>query len=184
MSTGLKVLIGVGIALGSLIIVGILAAIAIPVFLNQRAKAEAAAVHVAIPESAAGLQRLHTETASSIEQTLMQPGTPGTHYAAVYGTGGRMVASVGISTHTMLPGDRKAFLRGAKEGTSSGFVGSFAPVDAGKLGGDFQCASAGKAGVICLFADAGSYGVVTVNRDYTTGVAMARQIREAVERHG
>lgn len=184
MSTGIKVLIGAAIALGALVIVGILAAIAIPVFLNQRAKAEAAAVHVSMPESAAGLERLHGEVADRVEQELMQPGTPGTHYAAVYGTGGRMVAAIGISTHVMRPGDRDAFLRGAKSGTSFGFVGSFARVDAGKLGGDFECASAGPTGVICLFTDPGAYGVVTVNRDYSAGVTLARQLRESVERRG
>lgn len=44
MSTTTKILIGLGIALAGVVVLGILAAIAIPVFLNQRQQAELAAL--------------------------------------------------------------------------------------------------------------------------------------------
>lgn len=48
MSTGAKVLVGVVCAVTVLVMVGVLAVIAVPVFLNQRAKATAAATTLAL----------------------------------------------------------------------------------------------------------------------------------------
>jgi hypothetical protein len=184
MSTGTKVAIAVACAVGGLVILGILAAIAIPVFLDQRAKAAAAGITVTIPETIGGYDRLHDASATALERQLLSPDTPGHGTAAVYGTNGHIAASVSIWTHPMTSRARAQFLAGAERGAATqgdGKLSAFTDADPGSLGGQMRCAQLSNVVTLCMFADAGAYGSLMVGQPLTSGAAFAVQMREAVE---
>ena len=182
MSGGLKVLIGLGIAVGSFVLVGILAAIAIPVFLNQRAKSVAAATTVSIPTQVVGLTRLSDARSLELEQQLKnQPGQP---EAGVYGVQGSVRAAVTVSRHAMSTVDINSFLSGAESNFQNKGLGavSFADVNAGHLGGVMRCATVTLPHVtVCMFADHGAYGTVILYGPAAGQSGTARSVREAVE---
>ncbi|MDX6225578.1 MAG: hypothetical protein QOE64_1954 [Frankiales bacterium] len=183
-SAGTKVLIGVACAVGGLVILGILAAVAIPVFLNQRAKAEAARTTVTLPEALVGYDRMHDVTATALEQQLLSPDTPGHGVAAVYGTNGHVAASVAIWTHPMTPRARDRFISDAERGafeSSHGELTSFIDVDPGPLGGRMRCAGLSNSVTLCMFVDSGAYGSIMVARPIDRGGSVAQSMRAEVE---
>jgi hypothetical protein len=166
---------------GSFIVVGILAAIAIPVFLNQRAKSEAAATTVSIPEQAAGLTRLHDARALQLEQQLRnQPGPP---EVGVYGAGTSIRAAVAVTRHSMTSRDVNEFLAGAEGSFHHQGLGqvAFSDVDPGRLGGTMRCSATASTFSVCVFADHGAYGTVTLFGAMTGHNEVAKAVREAVE---
>jgi type II secretory pathway pseudopilin PulG len=181
MSTGLKVLVIVGAALGVLVIVGILAAVAIPVFLNQRAKAQAAATTISLPAQMLGLTQLHDARSLQMEQQLRQQ--PGQPHVGVYGMQGSLRAAVTISKRAMSPADRRSFLAGAEsEDVPNAGSLSWSDVGPGRLGGVMQCATATKLPFsICVFADAGAFGTITLFGPYTGRADVALALRESIE---
>lgn len=173
-----KVLLFVGAAFLLLIV----AAVAIPVFLHQRAKATAARTTVQMPATAAGLVRLTDATSLRYEQHLLQAPTPGRHVAAVYGTAaGERRALVLAGTAAMTQQDQAEFLAGAERGASKSLPVPFKDVAPGKLGGSMRCGDDPSLQLaICVFADGGAYGAVDLlgsERDSTRAV----EIREQVE---
>jgi hypothetical protein len=183
MSTGVKVLIGVAIGLGSIIIIGVLAAIAIPVFLNQRTQDLAAHTTVSMPPVAAGLA-LRTDAASEqLAQRLNVASMPGQHLAGAYGGTARPEVLVAITKHHMSPGDQRAYLaaavRGARQVSPTAL--DFEDVDAGSLGGEVLCSSA-PAVTVCFFVDAGAYGSAVVVGTPDRATQLVPQVRAAVER--
>jgi hypothetical protein len=184
-SGGSRALIIVAAVVGTVIVVGILAAIAIPVFLNQRAKAEAARITVSAPATVGGWTRLTDPTSRAIEQQLLAAPGPGTRVAGVYGSGGRKQAFFSAGHVAMSFADRRDFLAGAESGAarSTELGGAvFIDADPGVLGGRMRCTSLATGNVtVCLFADAGAYGSVTVFGSVNQGVTLARTVREAVE---
>jgi type II secretory pathway pseudopilin PulG len=175
----------VAIVLGTLVIVGILAAVAIPVILNQRAKSEAARITVAAPAKVAGWSRLTDAASLELEQQLISTPGPGTHVAGVYGTGGLKRAFFTASHAQLSFADRRGFLAGAENGaarTPEFTQVAFFDSDPGPLGGSMRCATLTANRVtVCLFADAGAYGTVTVFGPVDQGPISARTMREAVE---
>jgi hypothetical protein len=181
MSGGLKVLIGVGIAVGSFVLLGILAAIAIPVFLNQRAKGEAAATTVTIPAQVVGLSRLTDAQSLRLEQQLKnQPGQP---QVGVYGVQGSVRAAVAVSRHAMTTADINSFLSGAESSfQNKGVAVSFSDAPTGHFGGVMRCATVAVPHVtVCLFADHGAYGTVSLYGPSAGRSDTALAVREAVE---
>ena len=182
MSTGVKVLIGVAIALGSIVVFGILAAIAIPVFLDQRAKGTAAQTTVSMPPTAAGLT-LRTDAASQqLAEQLSVSSLPGNHLVGAYGGTTRPEALVTITKHYLSAADQNAYLAGAERGAqqSSGSPVQFEDIDAGALGGEVRCSSRATV-TICFFADAGAYGSAVVLGIPERGTLLVPQLRAAVE---
>lgn len=182
MSTGIKILLGVAIGFVGLIVIGILAAIAIPVFLNQRAKAVAAHTTVNIPAMAAGLA-LRTDAASlRMVQPLKDLPLPGEHLAGAYGGTARPEALVSITRGFMSPTDQRGYLAGsvrsAQRASTDG--AQFGSVDPGSLGGAVQCSSAPTT-TVCFFVDAGVYGSVVVFGSPDRGLQLMSELRAAVE---
>jgi len=174
--------IGLAIAFGALFVVGILAAIAIPVFLNERAQGRAAGTTVSTPEAALGWVRSDSTNSQQFVRRMLAAPMPGEKFAAVYETptGQRraalLVAKVGIA-----PAERAAFLRGARDSETRDGASSFRDVEPGPLGGVMQCGSIRGAGVtVCNFADEAVVGTITL-LGTSEGDALAVQLREAVE---
>jgi hypothetical protein len=182
MSVGMKVLIAIASVIGGFILLGILAAIAIPVFLNQRAKAEAAATSVSIPTQVVGLARLTDARSLQVEQQLrQQPGQPA---VGVYGVNGSVRATVAVSRQAMSGADDAAFLQGAERGFQNQGVGQvfFTAVDAGRLRGLMRCATVVSPQFsVCVFADHGAFGSISLYGSLTGRTDVALSIREAVE---
>lgn len=182
MSVGVKILIGVGILMSSFVMIGILAAIAIPVFLEQRAKGVAAQTMVEIPSVAAGLPLRVDAVNDRLAQSLRDISLPGEHLAGAYGGRTQAEAIVGITKQRMSPADQRDYLAGSEnavaEGSADGAL--FGDVAPGSLGGRLRCSSA-PTRTICLFVDAGAYGSVVVFGTPERGQALARDLRAAVE---
>lgn len=186
MSRGLKVLLGLGIGLGALVVLAILAAIAIPVFLDQRAKALAARTTVSLPDRVGAMVRLGTPQAAAIEARLAGIPGPGTHLAGVFGTGGTVQLAVGVTRRASTGADQQAYLRGSERGLDAvaGTTVAFADENPGTLGGSLRCGvmtPPGGSATVCFFVDAAAYGSVIVYNGSGDAVAVARQAREAVE---
>jgi hypothetical protein len=173
-STATKVLIGLAIALGSLVVLGILTAIAIPVYLHQRDKAEAARTVVSVPDTLVGYPRMSGDIATQIEQQLKAAPGPGDHLVAVYGTTLPVVA-VSVTKQAMTPADQRAFLRGV-ESTSDV---PLSERDPGAYGGTLTCGTE-RSATLCVFADSGAYGAVMVF-DSDDPMTTVREARAAIE---
>jgi hypothetical protein len=191
LSIWVKVLIGLGIALVALIIVGILAAIAIPVFLNERAKTHPgsgsagtqSATTVVVPENAAGLTRSHSASSQQLVQRWLALPLPGTKSVGVYDdASGARRAAILVTRVDMGPVAQQEFLEGAKTGASGAGLRSFHEVSPGTLGGRVQCGVVSAANAtICFFADGAVGGVIDVFGT-TKGDTLAVGLRQAVER--
>lgn len=78
-------LIAIISAVVAVLVVLILAAIAIPVLLNERGKTEAARTTLSFPPSAADFRRLDDAATRRLTAQLLAQPLPGTRQAAVYG---------------------------------------------------------------------------------------------------
>lgn len=181
-----RVLLWLAVAVGAIVVLGVLAAVAIPVFLDQRATGEAGRTSVSAPATVAGWSRLTDPASLALEKQLVSVSTPGVHVAGVYGTDGRPHAFFGASHAAMSFRDRRDFLAGAEAGAqrspeTAGAV--FSDSDPGRLGGTMRCATLVRTeATVCFFADAGAYGMVTVFAVGEQGQGHVRTLREAVER--
>jgi hypothetical protein len=175
-STGRTVLIGLLAAFVGLIVVGILAAIAIPVFLNQRNLARHTTVSV--PAQVAGLPRATDAVGLAAESRLGALPGPGDHVAGAYGSTGTRVA-VGAAAYHLSFKDQDEYLSSAVAEARTQDV-QLAKVAPGTLGGHLSCGSS-RVGTttICVFADGGSYGIVVVTGSVDDPVGTARAAREA-----
>jgi hypothetical protein len=182
MSTGIKALIGVAIGIGAVIVVGIIAAIAIPVFLNQRGKAVSAHTVVSIPPTAAGLP-LRTDAASErLAQQLTVSAMPGEHLVGAYGGTTSPAALVTITKWFMSSQDQREYLAGAVRGAqSTGRAAPFHDASAGSLGGVVRCSAAATV-TVCFFADAAAYGTLVVSGTPEHAGRLVPQLRAALER--
>jgi hypothetical protein len=162
-STGAKVAIGIAIAAGSLVVIGILAAIAIPVFLNQQAKAVAARTTVSLPDTVGGDPKLPESAQAGVRSLAARIPAEGHAQAAVYGRGSTVTVVVIVGSHALNSTDQSGYLSAVKasEARSAGVVQ--ARVAAGPLGGTLQCGTSpdGRR-TDCAFVDAGAFGVIDV----------------------
>lgn len=181
-STRRTVVIAVISTVVAVLVLLILTAIALPVFLNNRAKAEAARTTITLPPSTAGLVQLDDAATRSITSRLLALPLPGMRQAAVYGTAaGQQRAAVLVGRAPASPADQLSFIRGFKDSTARTGATSFRSVNPGPLGGQFTCgAVASRRLTVCGFIDPGAYGTVTI-LETTSGDATATTLRAAIE---
>lgn len=174
------VLIGVACGFLVLILVGIMVAIAIPVYLNQHAKSTAAATTLALPAQVGTLVKL-TDPASLSVASQLSATLPKGYQVGVYGNPGHQRLIVYVYPRFLPPGADAAFVASSAEGAASNGI-SMHVVDPGSLGGKARCGELpGQAATQCVFADsAGAVGVLLGG----TGPAAESEavaIREQVE---
>jgi hypothetical protein len=153
----------------ALVVLGILAAVAVPVFLNQRDKAVAAATTVAMPPQINGMATSANASVRAQVQDLFSKMPACTCFdppvSSVYvDTGSSHVVVVGAAkVNNRFSADNRAdFVRGfwsSARSSSGAQVGAVTDQDAGSLGGSLSCAPllGGATGQICVAVDAGSY---------------------------
>jgi hypothetical protein len=181
-STGAKVAIGIAIAAGSLVVLGILAAIAIPVFLNQHAKAIAARTSVTLPDSVAGYAKLPAAAQQSVQSLVAQMPAEGHAQGAVYGHGVTPDVVVIVGSHVLTASDQRDYLAAVNDSERKASGLEEASVPAGPLGGTLQCGSSpdGRR-TDCAFVDAGAFGVIDVVGTGATAQQLALAVRSEVE---
>jgi len=174
-SGGQKALIGIVVAVAAFVIVGILAAVAIPVFLGQRDLSKHTTV--AAPELLLGMPRLTDPNSVASEQKVMTLPGPGDRVVGIYGIGQSRILVLATRYH-MSSHDKRDFLAAAtSEGTQQGVT--LRAVDAGKLGGSLKCGDSTQVPLtFCVFVDGGSYGIVAVMGSDDPN-STARSAREA-----
>lgn len=191
-STGAKVLIGVAAGVGGLVLLLVVAAVAIPVFLNQRGNALAARTTISMPATAAGLVQLNDPASQkSVRQALdLVRGSGrvgkcqcafGIPTASLYGTpAGQRRALVVVTRATLSSADQASFLKGARESAGAAAV-NWHSAPAGPLGGQVMCAALPtRNATACVFVDPGAAGDIAV-LGTTNGDELAAELRTAVE---
>lgn len=181
MTTATKVVIGVACGVAGLLVIGILAAIVIPVFLNQRAKAQAAATTLSLPATIGSRTQL-TDSSSTAFAANLAAALPSGSQVTVYGAPGDPSLILYVYPK-FLPGPaQSAFLAGiAQDAQSEGLP--MHQVDSGALGGQGRCGAVDQTtgGTHCVFVDAaGAVGVI-VRGTGAAGELEAVAIREQVE---
>jgi hypothetical protein len=180
-SIGVKLLIGVAIAFGALVVVGILAAVAIPVFLNQRAQS-ASPAPLTLPDTAAGLVRSEQPDTDGLSDKWLSAPIPGRKVAAYYDTpAGKHRALVLLSQLKASPAQQSAFLDGTKNSAANLGVTGLHAVDVGEAGGQLQCGGVAKGGgTVCGFAAPDMVGTVTVIGGSADPDALVVRMLEAI----
>jgi hypothetical protein len=172
----------------------ILAAVAIPTFLNQRDKAIAAETTVAMPVELVGLppspdtaarQRLQGQL-----ENLKHCGCLSLPVAEVYADAGQthtLFIAAATLTAPFHSDDRAEFVRGfwhaSRSAAGNAAVGEPQDRDPGKLGGTLSCAPliGDVSGVTCVAIDAGSVVVLTdIQPGSLVSSALPTRAREAV----
>ena len=187
-SAGAKVLIGLALVVGGFVVLGILAAIAIPVFLSQRAKP--ANRNIVLPSVLLDQQRLSSadlDASVAAEVASLQKHTPGGSQAqaAFYGQGGlpTFLVVAGKPGRRPTPADTKAFFS-----TQSGGELTFTPVANGPFGGTMECGPAtanGVAATICgSVDDAGVVYILGFNTSPSQLAIVTREILGVIEQKG
>jgi hypothetical protein len=169
-------------AVAGLFVVGILAAIAIPVFISQREKAQWQATTVSLPATLNGADRNTTATANTLATTFANDGIP-LENIGIYGPIGPDVVIIFAvktpiaATPAQRAAERAEFERGFAVPGSSSLV--LTPqADPGKLGGELSCDSS--QGVqICVATDANSIFALVTGAKAVAPATLTRQAREA-----
>jgi hypothetical protein len=171
----------------AVVILGILAAIAIPVFLNQRAKSQWQATRVVLPGSVAGLDRITGAQADALIKSMAEPPIEAKD-VGVYGTLGPNVVlvmaikSTAAMTEAHQALEREAFFKGME---STGY--SLTKLNAGPLGGWFGCTPVVPAKptvTICMATDQGSIFSAIMGPGVINPEQIAQQARTAtITRH-
>ena len=178
-SRAVTALIAAAIVLVSVIGIGIVSAIAIPVFLAQRMKAEWRSTTIALPQTFDGAAR------TDVPQSMV-PQVPNDVIdplqVAGYRTGGGTAFVVGLTKarQPMTEQDQADARRGVVAGMATRDVRlTLTESDPGQLGGWFGCgAVGGDAATACVATDhAGIVMIVVAGSD--APVADARRLREA-----
>jgi len=163
-SAAVRVLIWIGVAVGAIIMIGIMAAIVIPLFLSQRGHQIAERTVVSVPTDIEGMPPLaDADSAAYVTKLTGMPG-PGEHVTAGFGANGVEVY-VGAARNEMSAADGDDFFAGVTRAERLHMPGlAFREASSGSLGGRMTCSRMGSVdAVMCLFADEGSYGLVLVS---------------------
>jgi hypothetical protein len=187
--------------LACLVAVPILAAIAIPVFLDQREKATAAATTVTVPPTIGELTQApmtpELQGQADSLRSSVSVGMPDPKMAVFTdGSGSHRLVVMAGKMSTVLHGNDQAmvvegFWRGVGQGLDSlAILGVPAERPAGELGGTLSCAAfnpSGVTGEICIAVDPGTM-MVTIDilqgEGGATNPALATTVREAVVHRG
>jgi hypothetical protein len=172
----------------SLVVLGVVAAVALPAWLGQQAEATFAATRIVIPSSVEGMGR--NPAIKTVAQTRqgqhdvdqIMPGVftvRGQGYGST-GSGRAATVVVAAARRALTPAEQARMRLGAiSQITGSGDKPAARP--AGRLGGSFDCL-AHRTAVTCIAVDAAGIVTITVGHDGgATQIDTARQIREAVE---
>jgi hypothetical protein len=177
---------------GGLFVLGVLAAIVIPVFLNARAAGILHATTLAEPDQIAGLPKLDDATAqqqvaAAARAVSANPDLQQT-VVGIYGDRASRTMLMVIAAKArdgMTPEEQSR----ARAGFITGFQGAagssvqLTKHDPGRLGGYFACASPSGPATVCLATDSATLvAAVVVAPDGATddAVSLSRQAREAV----
>jgi hypothetical protein len=161
------------------------AAVAIPVFINQHAKAEWQATTVTLPASIAGHDRLTGRDAKSVIKAMVSDSVTAKDIG-IYGTVGPDVIIV-IAMKSEDPmssqrqeAERAEFTKGFGEGFGEGKALTMKHEDdSGKLGGWFGCGSATAEMHVCLATDKSSMFSVIMGPGITNSTQIGLRAREA-----
>ncbi len=182
-SPAVTALIAAAVVVAALFVVGVVAAVAIPVFLNQRVRAEWRATTVALPDTFDGARRL--EVAGGAELRQAAPEEAASADLATYVTGSRTTYLVlGVKTKDPMTAEdqtdaRREMLAGM---SASGVTMDLTEADAGNLGGWFGCGPIeGTPASACVATDSAS-AVLVVMRGSQDVTGDARRMRETVVR--
>ncbi len=174
-----RLLIGLLVAFGALVMVGMLAAVVIPQFLDGRDLSRITAVSA--PDSVLGMPRLTDAVSAAAQERLLGLPGPGDHVAGVYGVE-QVRLLVGAARYRLGPAERRDFLEGASAEVGKNGM-ALHEVDAGALGGTFRCGTQTDGLMtLCVFVDGGSYGLVVLTGGSDDDVGTARSAREAFVR--
>jgi hypothetical protein len=180
-----KWLLGVAVLVGALLTVSLVAAVAIPVFLSQRAKAQWGSTSIALPDTFQGAPRISTPT---LEQ--LASATGGGYRESVVGAYRRsptdlMLIIAAKPRDALTASDQERARAGFRKGFTSSSNGVDIELtqqkDAGKLGGWFGCGAA-RSAKVCVATDAGSLVAVVMGPGVQDPAATARAAREATVR--
>jgi len=164
------------------VVLGILAAIAIPVFLSQRGKAEWQSTTVSLPASVAGQDRNTSAAATKLAAGFASEGVP-VDSVGLYGPlGPDSVIVIAMKTPRFeTPQEQEdtqaGFERGfaARAGTGMTLTRQAEP---GKLGGRLSCGSM-QTVQVCVTINANSIVALVTGSSKVDPVALTRQTREA-----
>lgn len=185
-----KVCIGLAGAAGGLVVLGIIAAIAIPVFLNRSATATLESTSIAMPATIGAYTRLDTPEANQITEPTRQQMLRQEHVDAVEigvydsqaGRGMFMATKFDkpMPKHELGEATRVAFAGLASSGVK---VAGITPVEPGRLGGVMECGTGAIATApvkVCVSADQAAVAVVVF---YNAAIpdSTALEVREAIE---
>jgi hypothetical protein len=185
MPVAIKIVLGV---VGGLFVLGILAAIAIPVFLSQKQRPANRAV--SIPTTLLGQSQVHTPDldamgSRTIADMTAAKGPWGPVSGAYYGTGGLPTFFVAAAKVTVrpTPADEADFMKSVASGATYVVL---APVGPGPFGGKMECGSATDATGIqtttCFSIDTAAITIIVVLESSPDQAALlARQIIGSVE---
>jgi hypothetical protein len=189
-STASRVLIGLAIAVLGIIGVGILAAIAIPVFLNQRDKP--VPVTLVLPQTLEGSPQLNSasfqQLESNAESTVFPANTVFSDpQAAVYGNAGAPSFVIMAAKITSRPtaSDRTSYWNAIARSGSDKQI-TLTKVPPGALGGTTECglANSDVPFEVCFSLDnSAAVYVIVYTSDLVQGTLLAQKLREDVEHH-
>jgi hypothetical protein len=177
------------IAVAIFVLLPIVAAVAIPVFLNSKTKDLSHRTSIAMPDSMAGMVKKNDDISQELAD-YYDTHLPASYihltgvYSQVDGDPGAVVA---IVEHAFYPAQISGILQESERSYSSSVssassVGPFHNVDPGSLGGTMRCASVvfkGLEGTVCAFADPAAYGIITTYQP--DDLAVVLKLRAAVE---
>jgi type II secretory pathway pseudopilin PulG len=177
----------------ALVVLGILAAVAIPVFLNQRDKATVAATSVSMPTQ---INAMSTSTNAALRAQVQNlfSSIPG---CTCFDPPVSSILTDSSNTHAIIVGaakvntrfnadDRAEFVRSfwvSARGSAGAAIGEATNRDTGRLGGTMSCAplAGGAIGQVCVAVDAGSFFfVVDTYRSGTVDPELPVAAREAI----
>ena len=172
---------------GGLVMVLVLAAVAIPVFLNQRNKSAAAGYTVSTPDQVDGFSRSTVGRAkTAIDATMgsLSPAEAARTTALVYtDSSGTIRVLVVVEKRVVPVGQVDDAIAGEEHGfgQSTGTSLRFDPVSTGSLGGQMECSVMDARRSVCMFANAGSFGsVILANPQGGEAGAAALRVLQAV----
>ena len=188
-STGAKVLIGLAIGVLGFVILGILAAIAIPVFLSQRATP--ANRNVVLPAMLLEQQKLSSADldvgANAAVAALQNINGLTETQAAYYGSGGEpvFVVAAGKLPHRPTSDIQQSFFSETAKNNNA----TLSPTGSGPFGGWMQCGQAttdvGSPVTMCVSLDSAAVVAVVASATSASQLAVVtRQIISSVEQKG
>ncbi len=177
------------------IVIAILAAVAIPTFLNQREEAIAAKTTVTLPETVEGLERLRTAEAEAVIEaqvaalpTDLFRDTKGAAYTD--GVDRTVFVQVARFTRLATPQDLDDAITGFQEGATSDLppgvgASAFQERPSGALGGRINCATltGATSGQMCIAVESSTVvALVDIAPARPVDPDLTRRVREAVVR--